>query len=82
MRPYPTLGVRVVEAEVAGSNQAVCLGVVEVDRKAVEASTATKGVGVVAEARPRQASHSPKVPNSWAAPEGYGQETLNTRHTG
>ena len=58
MRPYPTLGVRVVEAEVAGSSQAVGLVVAEVEREAVEASQATKGVGVVAEASPSQASSS------------------------
>ena len=71
-----------VEAEAAGNSQAVCLVVAEAEREAEEASLGTKGVVVVAEARPRQASHSPKAPNSWAAPEGYGQETLNPRHTG
>ena len=81
MRPYPTLGVRVVEAEVAGSNQAVCLGVVEVEREAVEASPATKGVGVVAEASPSHASSSKTTLSRLAAPVGYGQAPVNSGHT-
>ena len=71
-----------VEAEAAGYSQAGCLGVAEAEREAEEASLGTKGVVVVAEARPRQANHSLKVPNSYAVPGGCGQKTLNPRHTG